>query len=290
VAVFLKSAQGASLIAIIATAILFTLKLVVSLVTGSVSIRADAIHSIIDFTGALIGMIGIKVASKPPDGDHAYGHGKAENLAGAIIGVLILTAAVTIAYEAISRLIDQAAMELVAIGIYTTLVAIVINLAVSYYGLRISKNTGSVALEATSHDLLADSMSSLAVLAGLVLVAITKIYVFDAVVALLVAALIMRTAIKTLVSSFGGLMDRRLPGEEEEIIKSCLKERADIIGYHKLRTRKSGCQRQIDVHLVLPEHYTLAQAHRICDEAEAEIEKRLPGSHVTIHTEPSLLK
>jgi cation diffusion facilitator family transporter len=122
---------------------------------------------------------------------------------------------------------------------------------------------------------------------GLILVQFTGIAILDSIVALLVAILIGRTAFFTMKKSFGGLMDIRLPQPEEDEIVACLREHGDLIaGFHKIRTRKAGSQRQIDFHLVVSRHISVERAHRLCDRLEEEIEKRLSDTSVTIHVEP----
>jgi len=283
---FLRTGEGVGILAILVTALLIAIKLIASFITGSIGIRADAFHSIIDLTGAVIGFTGIRVASRPPDDEHAFGHGKAENLAGSIIGLLILGAAIFIIWEAIGRLAQGTSIQMVTTGIYVTLAAIALNLSISIYGMRVARHTESLALEATCRDLLADSMSSVAVLVGLVLVMVTGIHIFDAIVALIVAVVIARTAIITMFKSTGGLMDRRLPGHEEEIIKTEVENHHMVVSFHKLRTRKSGNERHIDLHVQVPPDLTVEDAHSICDELEKAIQSRLPRANVVIHIEP----
>ncbi len=278
---------GAAKLAISAVSFLIVMKVVASIVTGSIAIRADAIHSAIDLFGVVVGYIGIRISGKPPDEQHAFGHGKAENIAGVVIAGLIFIAAGTIVYQAITRLITEGALELVTIGIYVTAAAIVINLAASWYTLRVARSTDSLALEATARDLLADVLSSGAVLVGLILVRLTGIAILDPIVALLVAIIIARTAFLTMKKSFGGLMDIKLPQAEEDEIIACLKKHGGpLVGFHKIRTRKAGSQRYIDFHLVVPKNVSVEEAHRICDELEQDIETRLSYTSVTIHVEP----
>jgi cation diffusion facilitator family transporter len=235
----------------------------------------------------VIGYIGIRISGKPPDEGHAFGHGKAENIVGVVIAGIIFVAAATIGYEAVNRLISGGTLELVAVGIYVTAAAIVVNLAVSWYALRVARATDSLALEATGRDLMADVWSSVAVLVGLVLVRITGLNILDAVVALLVAGLIARTAFVTMKKSFGGLMDTRLPGAEEELVTSCIMEHSgQLVGFHKVRTRKAGSQRFVDLHLVMPKQASVEEAHAFCDHLEQDLGNRLPNSSVTIHIEP----
>jgi cation diffusion facilitator family transporter len=279
--------EGVAKLSIFAVSLLIAMKVAASIVTGSIAIRADAIHSAIDLFGVIVGYIGIRIASKPPDERHPFGHGKAENIAGVVIAGLIFVAAVTIAYQAVSRLITGATVELVTIGIYVTAAAIAINGIVSWYALRVARSTDSVALEATARDMFADVLSSGAVLVGLILVRLTEIAMLDPIVALLVAAIIIRTAYLTMKKSFGGLMDIRLPRAEEDEIIACIREHGDLIaGFHKIRTRKAGSQRHIDFHLVVSKHISVEQAHQLCDKIELEIENRLSDTSVTIHVEP----
>jgi len=283
--------ENVAKLSIFSISLLIVMKVVASIMTGSIGIRADALHSIIDLSGAVIGYIGIRIAGKPPDERHAFGHGKAENVAGVVIAGLIFIAAGTIVYEAIKRLIAGGTVELVTLGIYITAAAIVINMTVSWYALRVARSTDSLALEATARDMFADMLSSCAVLAGLILVGLTGLNILDPIVALLVAILITRTAYLTMKKSFSGLMDARLPKAEEAEIKSCLREHAgQLVGFHELRTRKAGNQRYIDLHLVMPKTTSVKEAHRVCDHLEQDIKNRLPNISITIHVEPCTIE
>ncbi len=279
--------ENTAKLAIVAVSFLIAMKAVAAIVTGSISIRADAIHSAIDLVGAIVGFIGIKIAGRPPDRKHPFGHGKAENVAGVVIAAMIFISGGIIAYQAVTRLISGAAIELITVGIYVTAAAIVINMAVSWYAMRVARRTESVALEATARDLLADVLSSAAVLVGLILVRITGVALLDPIVALLVALLIFRTAFLAMKQSFGGLIDTRLPRSEERKIIACLGNHSgQIVGFHKIRTRQAGSQRYIDFHLVVPKDISVAKAHTLCDQLEKEIEDSLTAASVTIHIEP----
>jgi cation diffusion facilitator family transporter len=283
----LATKESVARLAIFAVSLLIIMKVAASIITGSIAITADAVHSAIDLFGVIIGYTAIRIASKPPDERHPFGHGKAENIAGVVISSLIFIAAGTIAYQAVVRLIAGGAIELVTIGIYVTAAAVAINLAVSWYALRVARSTESIALEATALDLLADVLSSGAVLVGLILVRLTGIAILDPIVALLVAVLIGRTAFVTMKKAFGGLMDIKLPQAEEDEIIDVIKKHGDLIaGFHRIRTRKAGSQRYIDFHLVVSRDINVEQAHRLCDQLEEEIEERLSATSVTIHVEP----
>lgn len=283
----LSTKENVSRLAIVSISALIIMKLITSFVTGSIGIRADAFHSLIDLAGAVIGYIGIKISSKPPDKQHAFGHGKAENIAGTVISLFIFAAAGLIAYQAINRIIAGGEVELVTIGIYVTAAAIAINLVFARYALKVARKTESLALEATARDMLADVYSSIAVLAGLLLVLITGLAIMDSIVALLVALLILRTAIITFKKSFSGIMDSALPREEVDIIKSVLTEHKEqIVGFHDLRTRKSGNQRFIDLHLVMHKKISVEESHNMADHLEEDLAEKLPNMSITIHIEP----
>jgi cation diffusion facilitator family transporter len=283
----LATKENAAKIAIATVSLLILIKVVASILTGSIAIRADAIHSVIDLSGVIIGYIGIRIACKPPDGEHTFGHGKAENIASAIIAGVIFVAAGTIFYEAIKSLITGGTVELLTVGIYVTAAAIVINGAGSWYTLRVARATDSIALEASSRDMLADVWSSCAVLVGLLLVRLTGFTILDPIVALLVAGVIARMAYRTMKRSVEGLMDTKLPEAEERAIRECVMEHdVQIVGFHDLRTRKAGSQRFIDLHLVMPKYASVEETHQMCDHIEQDLKNRLCNSNITIHVEP----
>ncbi|MFC1995560.1 cation diffusion facilitator family transporter [Chloroflexota bacterium] len=279
--------EGVATMSVIAVSLLVAMKVVASILTGSISIRADALHSVIDLSGVVIGFIGIRIARKLPDKQHVFGHGKAEDIAAFFIGVLIFVAAGTIAYTSIERLVVGAAIELVSIGIYVTSAAIMINVIVAWCVVKVAKSSDSVALEATGRHLLTDVWSSVAVLVGLILVRVTGFNILDPIVALLVSILIGRIAYQTTKKAFGGLMDIKLPAEEEDLVVASIMEHSDqILDLHKLRSRKAGSQRYIDLHLVMPKDVNIVEAHRLCDHLEQDIEEKLQVTDATIHIEP----
>jgi cation diffusion facilitator family transporter len=284
---FLGTKEAVARLSIASISVLIIMKAVASFITGSIGIQADAIHSLIDLSGAVIGYIGIRIAAKPPDREHAFGHGKTEDVAGLVIACIIFLAAAIITYEAIQRLITGGAVEMVALGIYVTAAAIVINLLISWHAMRVARVTESIALEATARDMQADVMSSVAVLIGLVAVRFTGLTVLDPIVALLVAALIARAAYVTLKKSLTGLMDTRLSEEEEQAIHSVIMEHSgEVVGFHALRTRKAGNRRYIDLHLVVPHDKSINSAHVLCERLEEDIKNVLPGADLTVHVEP----
>ncbi len=204
-----------------------------------------------------------------------------------MVAGLIFAAAGIIVYTAVRRLIVGAPLELIGIGIYITTAAIVINILISRYLSKVARDTDSPTLEADARHLFSDVLSSVAVLVGLIVVLLTGLNILDPIIALLVALLILKVGYDTLRKSFGGLVDVRLPKTEEAEIKSCIIEHySEVVSFHKLRTRKAGSQRYIDLHLVMPKNASVEEAHRMCDHLEQDIENRLHHTSVTIHVEP----
>jgi len=278
--------ERVSKVAIGAVVSLIAIKIVAAVLTGSIGILADAVHSMVDLTGAVIGYIGVRVAGRPPDKEHRFGHGRAEDMAGAVIAALIFIAGGIIAYQSIQRLFTGSAVEMVDAGIFATAGAIAINVAVSRYVLGAARQTDSVALEATGRDLMADVMSSVAVLLGLVLVRATGQPLLDPVVALIVVVLIVRAAFVTMRKAVNNLIDTRLPEEEESRIGELLNRHKDVSNYHGMRTRKAGSQRHVQLHIVVPRDRTVEEGHRVAEDVEDEIRALFPGSAVTVHVEP----
>lgn len=286
IAALQRTKERVSRISIATIFSLIVMKVVAAVVTGSIGILADAVHSLIDLTGATIGYLAVRVAGKPPDEDHRFGHGRAEDMAGASIAVLIFIAGATIAYQAIQRLLSSAAVEMVDAGIVATMAAIGINVAVSRYVFAAARKADSAALEATGRDLMADVMSSVAVLVGLVLVRVTGNPVLDPIVALLVVVFIIKAAVVTMRRALSALMDTRLPEREEHLIRTALEQHREVANYHGLRTRKAGSQRHIVLHIVVSREMTVEAGHRVAEEVEDEIRALFLGSTVTIHVEP----
>ena len=272
---------------ILSNTCLILLKLVAGIVTGSVSLIAEAIHSMMDLAAAIVAFVSVRVSDKPPDNRHPFGHGKAENISGVIEGLLIFIAAGLIINEAVHKIIEGVHLEMLEIGIAIMAVSIVVNVVVSRYLKKVSRDTDSLALEADATHLTTDVMTMAGVLIGLVIVRVTGLYILDPVIAIIVAILIIKAAFDITRKSFGGLMDTSLPESEQTAIESCLIEHSNsIVEFHRLRTRKAGSQRQIDFHLVIPKAICVDEAHQLCDHLETDIEIILGNAEVNIHVEP----
>jgi cation diffusion facilitator family transporter len=285
--------SGAAAVSVASNTSLILLKVVAGVLTGSVSLIAEAIHSLMDLAAAVVAFFSVRISERPADKEHPFGHGKAENISGVIEAVLIFAAAGIIIYQAIRRIINGTTLERLDIGLAMMTVSIIVNIIVSRYLVKVSRETDSVALEADAGHLTTDVITMFGVLLGLGIVRLGEVVgynlnILDPIVAILVSLLIIRTAYQLTRKSFGGLVDVKLPEDEEKNIQQAITEHfgGEIVSFHKLRTRKAGSQRYIDLHLVMPRHISLQEAHSMCDHLEKDMKNRLRGTDVTIHVEP----
>lgn len=273
-------------LSIVSNTALILAKLAVGSITGSVSILADAFHSGADLLAAIIAFLTVRASRKPPDLDHPYGHGKFENLSGVAEALLILPASGWIAYEAVQKLIHGGELSHLGLGIWMMAVSAAVNLVVSRRLFRVARATDSPALEADAVHLQTDIYSSLAVVAGLVLVTLTGVTALDPLLALLVSAAMAKMAWDLMRPSLDVLVDRRLPRHEVAQVERVLDADSRVLGYHKLRTRKSGGHRHVDVHVQLADDLTLLEAHQVTEEVEDKVRQALPNTQVIMHPEP----
>jgi cation diffusion facilitator family transporter len=277
-------------ISIVSNLSLVILKLIVGFITSSVSVLSEAAHSGIDLVASGIAYFSVKRADLPADQRHAFGHGKIENLSGAVEALLIFVAALFIIHEAVGKFLSKEPIQSLGLGIWVMVFSAVTNLVISLYLLRVARETDSMALEADAHHLLTDVYTSAGVALGLLLIQTTGIVLLDPLIALAVALLITKTAYSLTRKSLGPLMDAKLPDEEEELIASIIRDHSSqFVEFHNLRTRKAGSQRHIDLHLVVKGDSHVEEAHRVCDHLEGEIRGALPQSTITIHIEPDSL-
>ena len=278
-------------LSIASNALLVVMKLIVGFSIGSVSIISEAIHSGIDLVAALIAYISVKKSSEPPDLEHRFGHGKFEDFSGVIEGVLIFVAALIIIYEAAMKLLGHGSgMEtglLLYAGIGVMFVSAAANWFVSTRLMKAARETESIALEADAWHLRTDIYTSLGIFAGLVLIKLTGWKFLDPVFAILVALFITKAAYDLTRRAISDLMDSKLPDAEEEKIKSILKDHYEqYANFHELRTRRSGSDRFMDLHLVVPKDLTVYEAHHLSDHLESDLQAEFPRSSITIHFEP----
>ncbi len=277
----------AATVSVASNTLLILLKIVAGILTGSVSLIAEAVHSSMDLAAAVIAFFSVRVSDRMADDEHPFGHGKAENLSGVIEGLLIFVAALIIIYEAVHRILVSARLETVEIGLVIMGISIAVNLLVSRFLMWTAKQTDSLALEADAKHLSTDVLTMAGVFVGLALVRITGLTIFDPITAMVVALMIIRAAYEITSKSYKGLLDTRLPAEEEAAIAGVINEHAgSLVGFHELRTRKAGSKRFVELHLVMPNRVKLEEAHAMCDHLETDIKDKLLNVDLNIHVEP----
>ncbi len=278
----------ASIVAIASNSGLIALKLIAGLLTGSVGMLSDAVHSLMDLLASLIAFASVRKADEPADASHRYGHEKLEDLAAGAQALLLLLGATFIAIEAVRRLINGGRLDSVAIGIAVAGSAAVINVLVSTFLDRTGRATGSPALRANAADLRTDAIVSGGVLVSLALVKLTNATWIDPLVGLAVAVAISTTGVRILIDAARRLADEALPPDEltllEGVVDSFIAN--EVVGVHDLRARHVGNHHQVDLHMQFVDGTTLKRAHLLSHQLQDAIIDSLPGTTVLIHLEP----
>jgi cation diffusion facilitator family transporter len=274
-------------LSIAAAAFIICLKSFAYWLTGSVGLLSDAMESLVNLVAACAALVALTIAARPADDDHQYGHDKAEYLSSAFEGGMIFVAALAIAATAIERLLHAQPLEALGAGLAIAAVATVVNLIVARILLKAGRRHDSIALEADAHHLMTDVWTSVGVLVGVGAVALTGWQWLDPVVALLVAANILRTGFWLIRRSALGLMDTALPADEQRVVADILERyRPDGVQYHALRTRRAGPRRFIDFHVLVPGAWTVQQGHDLLERIEADIRAQLANTTILTHLEP----
>lgn len=262
-------------------------KLSIGLAIGSVGVISEGIHSSLDLLAAIIAFFAVRQASYPADEKHRYGHGKIENLSGTIEGILILIAALWIAFEAIQKFFHPHHVEFVGWGVAIMAVSSIVNFFISRHLEKVGEETDSIALKADAMHLKTDVYTSLGVMLGLLGIYLTGWQWLDPLAAIAVAMLIMYAAWELIQESFAPLLDVSLPPEDEEKIITRIENYQDhFIDFHSLRTRKAGSERHIDFHLTVCKYHTIDHAHKLADKIEDDIQILFKESSILIHHEP----
>lgn len=273
-------------LSILSNLTLIVLKLITGLLTGSVSIISEAIHSTMDLAAAIVAYFSVKISDTPADENHPYGHGKIENISGVIEALLILIASLWIIIESIKKLLHPEEVKSAGAGFIIMFISAFINYLVSRKLYKVAKQEDSLALEADALHLKADVYTSIGVGAGLLLIFITHIYYLDPFVAIGVAIFILKEAFELLITAFNPLLDAKLSDEDIAIIKQTIRNYEQVYcDFHDLRTRKSGKVKYIDLHLVFPSKTTVGDAHNICDKIEFELEQNIKNAQILVHIE-----
>jgi cation diffusion facilitator family transporter len=256
--------------------------------TGSVGLLSDAIESLVNLAAAFLALSMLRLAARAPDKDHPYGFSKAEYFSAGIEGALIVLAAAGIIATALPRLIVPQSLAMPALGLALSAAASAINLAVAVVLLRAGKMHRSITLEADGRHLMTDVWTSAGVIAGVALVFATGWLVLDPLVALAVAAHIVWAGIGLMRRSASGLLDAAIPQADQDQISDIFVEysRRYGISFHAVRTRRAAARRFVSFHLLVPDEWSVAQAHRLSEEIEERIRELIEGATIDTHIEP----
>lgn len=280
---------GAAALSIASNCVLIALKLAAGAITGSVAIITEAMHSSVDLIASIVAFVSVRQAEKPADDDHPYGHDKFENLAAAIEALLILVGSGVIVFESVRRLsTSHTGVSSLGVGIAVIAISVVVNIFVSSVLARRARETDSPALEGDAAHLRTDAATSVAVLVGLLLVQVTGQTWLDPVIALIVAVAIVTAGVRLLMRASRVLVDEALPPAELDAVRDAIAEFGPrgVRGYHKLRARRAGSRRYVDLHVQFQAGTTLEAAHDTAHALQDAIRERLRGADVLIHLEP----
>ena len=286
----MNTKSRAARLSIWSNTLLIILNTIVGLISGSVSIISEAIHTLIDLAAAVMAYFSVRISEKPADDKHPFGHGKFENISGVVEALLIFVASGWIIYHAIVRLIEGEQLLSgtgLTVGFIVMMVSAIINLIVSRRLYRVARETDSIALKADALHLSTHVYTSAGVGASLAVIYFTDWHFLDPIAAIVVASYILKEAIEILSEAFRPLADSSLPVEEVESIDSVIRENLGMaVDFHMLRTRKAGSNREVDFHLEVPGGMSVSDSHELCDEIENKLHESLPNLKVTIHVEP----
>ena len=286
---FATEKRRAAILSICSNTVLILSKLIVGIITHSISIISEAVHSLTDLFAAFIAYFSVKESANPPDEEHPFGHGKYEDLSGFIEGTLIILAAGIIIYESVEKIIrnDFNHIDTTA-GIIVMTLSVFMNIFVSRHLFKVARKTDSLALLADAEHLRTDVITSAGVLLGLVLIKITSIQWFDPVVAVLVALVIAKAGFSLCFSAGKNLLDTSLPEKDQKNILKTLETYVpeEIVKISELKTRKAGAEKLIELVIVIPKNKTIEAGHNLCDRIEEDLNKNIENSSVIIHIEP----
>ncbi|CDM64985.1 cation diffusion facilitator family transporter [Pyrinomonas methylaliphatogenes] len=283
-----RAKSRAARLSILTAAFLIALKTATGWLTGSISVWASLLDSTMDIFASAINYVAVRTAARPADEDHAYGHGKAESLAGLFQASIITLSGLFLIIEAIRRLIIPHSIAATSFGIVAMLIATLVSALLVTRLRRVARATESPALQADALHYLTDIWTNLGALLALIIVVRTGWLIADPLISLAISLYIIWSAVRVGRDSVDVLMDRRLPLEIDDKIAAIVERYRDegVRGFHDLRTRRSGSVKFIDLHLEIDRHKRLDEAHEITVKVLRAIEEEIPRSHVQIHTDP----
>jgi cation diffusion facilitator family transporter len=287
---FFSSPQRAALISVGSNTLLVAAKIAVAVLSGSAALLSEALHSGLDLLASFIAWLSLRFAAHPPDREHPYGHGKWENISAFLEGLLILAVAVWVFYEAAQRFVSPVIITHLRLAMGVLGGSALVNVLVSWTLKRSARRFDSVALEADAAHLSTDVFTSIGALAGLGGYYLTRNPLFDTGAAVLVGAIIFAIGIKVSHGALQGLLDTRLPVEEEETVREIVSQITPHLELKDIVSRKAGPVRYLDLTLTVCRWETLDQIHQLCDNLEERIAVCFPGARIFIHPEPCLLQ
>jgi ferrous-iron efflux pump FieF len=276
----------AAFVAVLVATALTLLKFAASLFTGSLSLLASAVDSLTDIFASAVNLIAVRAAARPADEDHAYGHEKAESLAGLFQGAVIAVSGFYLGYESIRRMIEPQLIEGATIGIGVMVVSAGATIGLVRYLRRVARRTGSLALAADSMHYSTDVIVNVGILAALVTIRLTGWTFIDPLLSLGISAYILYAATGVLREAIDNLMDHSLPEALLDQIREIALSHPDVQGVHDLRTRSAGARRFIEMHLEIDGRKTLYEAHEAAVAVLRAVEDEIPNSKVFVHTDP----
>ncbi len=280
-----KPAERAAGIALVATLVVVSVKWLAAAKTGSISVLAEGLQSSVDILMSMLAIVTLRYAAKPPDDEHPYGHGKAELLISALQMLLIFASAAVVLWLAYKRLLHPEPIEWdwgAAAMLYTA----ASNTTLSIYLRRVAARARSATLESESLHLRTDTIASLGVLLGLVLYHFTNWPQIDPAVAGIFTLFAIGLAALQLRRVMHPLMDGAIPAAERQTLEQILDGHPEVRGYHNLRTRWSGNNKMVELHVMLDDHLSFILAHSIAEHIENDLREALGGAEVNIHYEP----
>jgi cation diffusion facilitator family transporter len=274
-------------LSIFAAVVTIGLKLAAFLLTGSVGLLSDALESVVNLVAAIIALIALNIAARPPDDDHAFGHDKVEYFSSGVEGTLILLAAASIAYASIERFLSPQPLDDIGVGLVISAVASLVNGGVAIVLMRAGREYQSITLEADAKHLLTDVYTSIGIIAALIVVNATGWTWLDPTIGIVVALNILRSGALLVRRSALGLMDTAIPPVDINQIESIFdRYRHRGLDFHALRTRDAGARQFISFHVLVPAGWTVQRGHNLLEKLEADVRAALPRSHITTHLEP----
>ncbi len=281
-----RQAQSAARVSLLYNIVQTGLKLVGATLTGSVSLLSEGLHSLSDVLSSFISFVSVRASSAPPDDEHPYGHGKIDTLAGLSEAIVLFLFAIYTSVISTEKFFKKPEVIRVDVGLYIVLGCTVLGALIMTYIRKAAKETGSFALQSNVQHLTVDMLTSVGVLAALLVTKISSWHYADPLFGLLLSIWLGYSSIRMIQRAFDEVIDKRIDPAELEAIKEIMAKEPDLISFHKLRTRHSGNWHYVDVHIVVPRDWTVVQGHELADRIEKGIERELTPAICTIHVDP----